>query len=70
MQKEGICTRACVAPVLSDLFLVSCDGAIGTCIDHSKVKKIMRYANNCLVLDCAQLGSHDSIVHHVAKTFR
>lgn len=55
---------------LSDLFTVSSDTVIEACIDHSRIKKIMRYVEKYLTGCHAQPETNNGMVDPVAKTSR
>lgn len=66
-QNGGICTGNCADPAFGDFLLASCDRAVEACISYSRVKEIMRYFDDYIVVCRAQPGTHDSIDNHVVR---
>lgn len=50
VQNDGVGIGAVIAPILSDLFLAKCDGDIQAKMPESNVIRVLRYANDYLVL--------------------
>ncbi|XP_075539192.1 uncharacterized protein LOC142573847, partial [Dermacentor variabilis] len=50
LQKQGICIGSCIAPILSDLYLVRVNRIMDAKLENSNVKKVYRYVDDYLVL--------------------
>ncbi|CAN8017135.1 unnamed protein product, partial [Ixodes persulcatus] len=64
LQRQGVCIKSSIAPVLSDLFLASIDRIILEHLEGTKVARVFRYVDDFLVLlETDVLSFHSSMTH-------
>lgn len=70
LQKEGICIRSCIAPILSDIFLAKLDTSVKDTLDKMGVVRAFRYVDDFLFfIDCDQ-ASFESQTSSILSVLR
>lgn len=70
LQKQGVCIGSCIAPVLSDLFLASCDRNLSAGLEASNAVRVFRYVDDFLIVVNCEPDALERECANVLTVFR